>query len=83
MRKEGALEDARKYESKARKCRRKYDELVEQLREMLEIESIEMETQTESFESPKLRTGMGRVKRGGRGQYANMGNREPVQEGYF
>merc|ERR1711892_363335 len=70
-----AIDDARKYESKARKCRRKYDEQVVKLREILECDTTttaECDTQTES---PKLKTGRGRVKRG----YANVGTREPLQ----
>merc|ERR1711892_1340860 len=70
-----AIDDARKYESKARKCRRKYDEQVVKLREILECDTTtttDCDTQTES---PKLKTGRGRVKRG----YANVGTREPLQ----
>merc|ERR1711892_417504 len=70
-----AIDDARKYESKARKCRRKYDEQVVKLREILECDTsttTECDTQTDS---PKLKTGRGRVKRG----YANVGTREPLQ----
>merc|ERR1711920_935526 len=77
MRKAGSLEDAQKYESKARKCRRKYDELIEQLKTMLECETTTTSDEKKQ-KSAKLKTGRGRVKRG----YPNVGNREPVQSDF-